>query len=297
MSFGYLTFCLFVLFGVTNSDSTLRQLHVLFRHGERSPTETYPNDPHKTFKWSGGWGHLTNRGKLQVFNLGRNLRNEYSNFMPEFYWFEEVNVTSSYADRCLMSAEVICAALFPKGVQIWNSDLLWQPIPVGYLPRSQDIAFDRKNTGMKVDTLGTVETLYNTLEIESLHNLTLPSWVNDTLLKTMETLGAQNLALYSETDFMKRDEGSRLFPLGVLLKNIVTSMERISQGKKEPLLFLYSGHDLTIVHILRALNLVNTIKPSFGAALIFELYTDGEVKITYRNSWDAVAEEKSLRLL
>lgn len=56
-------------------------------------------------------------------------------------------------------------------------------------------------------------------------------------------------------------------------------MEKSLQDKKEPLVHLYSGHDLTVVHILRALNLVDAIKPSFGASLIFELYSDGEVKV------------------
>ncbi|KAJ8923804.1 hypothetical protein NQ315_010386, partial [Exocentrus adspersus] len=294
----------------------------LFRHGKRSPTEAYPNDPYKNFNWSGGWGHLTNRGKLQMYNLGEKLRTHYKDFLPTLYWPEEVNVTSSYADRCLMSAELLTAGLFPpKEPQIWNENLLWQPIPVHYLPRSQDnmiamksrcdkydqifkeimisskvqnilsaneklMLYLSENTGIAVKSIGAVETLFNTLEIEKLNNLTLPLWINDTLMETMEALGAQNLALYSETEFMKRMKG------GVLLKYIIASMEKSLEERKVPILHLYSGHDLTVVHILRALNLVDTIKPSFGASLIFELYTNGEVKIIYRNSWEDSPEEK-----
>lgn len=312
------------LFVLTHSESTLKQVHVLFRHGERSPTEAYPNDPYKNFNWSGGWGQLTNRGKLQMYNLGQQLRLHYKDFLPELYYPEEVNVTSSYADRCLMSADLLSAGLFPpKGPQVWNNGLLWQPIPVHYLPRSQDnmIAMKSKcdkydkmfkevmmsskvqnilssneklfeylsdNTGMNVDNIGTVETLFNTLEIEKLNNLTLPLWLNDTLMETMEKLGAQNLALYSETEFMKKMKG------GVLLNYIITSMEKSLQGKEEPVLHLYSGHDLTIVHVLRVLNLVDTIKPSFGASLAFELYSDGQVKIIYRQSWDGAPDEKNI---
>ncbi|KAJ8984506.1 hypothetical protein NQ317_010977 [Molorchus minor] len=297
-------------------------LIMLFRHGERSPTETYPNDPYKEYKWSGGWGHLTNRGKLQMYDLGLRLKEEYKDYLPGFYWYEDVNITSSYADRCLMSAELVCAALFPpKGYQVWNPELLWQPVPVKYLPRSQDTSIAMKvkcdkydkmfndvmnsskvqnilsenkelikylseNTGTEMDTIGKIELLFNTLEIEMLNNLTLPHWVNDTIMQTMKRLGAQNLALYSETPFMKRIKG------GVLLGNIIASMESALQGKNVPSLFLYSGHDLTIVHVLRSLNLVDTIKPNFGATLIFELHSHGEVKIAYRNSWDEVAEEK-----
>ncbi|KAJ8969997.1 hypothetical protein NQ314_001425 [Rhamnusium bicolor] len=279
-------------------------------HGERSPTETYPNDPHKNFNWSGGWGHLTN------------LRAYYNDFLPELYWHEEIKVISSYADRCLMSAELVAAGLFPpKGNQIWNYELLWQPIPIIYLPRSQDTLIAMKaecekydqmfkevmdsqkvqnilsenkyllkylseNSKMEVNNLGTVETLFNTLEIEKLNNLTLSLWINDTVMETMKNLGAQNLALYSETEYMKRMKG------GVLLKTVAVSMEKTLEGKKEPLLFLYSGHDLTIVHVLRSLNLTNTIKPSFGASLVFELYANSEVKIMYKNSWDGITQEK-----
>lgn len=48
-------------------------------------------------------------------------------------------VLSSYADRCHMSAQLLLAGLYkPVRNQIWNSDLLWQPIPVHELPRNLD---------------------------------------------------------------------------------------------------------------------------------------------------------------
>lgn len=72
-----------------------------------------------------------------------------------------------------------------------------------------------------------------------------------------------------------------LLYVGVLLNYIITSMEKSLQGKEEPVLHLYSGHDLTIVHVLRVLNLVDTIKPSFGASVAFELYSDGQVKVNF----------------
>ena len=74
-----------------------------------------------------------------MYSLGLKLRQLYPDFIPEYYFPEDVKVLSSYADRCLMSAEALLAALFPpKGKQIWNENLLWQPIPVHYVPRSQD---------------------------------------------------------------------------------------------------------------------------------------------------------------
>ncbi|CAH1153461.1 unnamed protein product [Phaedon cochleariae] len=307
-----------------NTALPLQQLHVLFRHGERSPTETYPNDPYINHTWPDGWGYLTNTGKLQMYSLGMTIKNQYKHFIQDTYWPKDINISSSYSDRCKMSGQLFCAGMFPPtGEQIWNDDLLWQPIPINYLPRSEDITiamkakcgkYDEqlkearvspkileleaahhdlfeyltKHTGKHISNIEDVEFLFNTLEIEGLNNMTLPDWVNQSMLATMEKLAARNLALYSETEYMKRMKG------GVFVKTVISSMERISEGQSEPYLNLYAGHDITLVHVLRALKLTDTIKPGFGASLILELYSDGEIKVIYRNSWDGSPENMSL---
>lgn len=63
------------------------------------------------------------------------------------------------------------------------------------------------HTGSNISTIEDVEMLFNTLEIEQLNNLTLPDWLNTTMLATMKELGSLNLALYSETEYMKRMKG------------------------------------------------------------------------------------------
>lgn len=62
-------------------------------------------------------------------------------------------------------------------------------------------------TGRTVNNIEHVESLYNTLEIYQLNNLSLPNWVNDTLMAQMRAIGAENLAIYSETEYMKRMKG------------------------------------------------------------------------------------------
>lgn len=74
-----------------------------------------------------------------MYNLGLMLRETYKMFLPEYYSPNDLFVMSSYADRNLMSAQMVLAGLYPPvKEQIWNPDLLWQPIPVKYLPRSLD---------------------------------------------------------------------------------------------------------------------------------------------------------------
>lgn len=67
-----------------------------------------------------------------------------------------------------------------------------------------------KYSGSNISTIENVEMLYNTLEIEQFHNLTLPNWLDETVLAQMRSLAALNLALYSETEYMKRMKGGNI---------------------------------------------------------------------------------------
>lgn len=55
-------------------------------------------------------------------------------------------------------------------------------------------------------------------------------------------------------------------------------MEQFISGEACPL-HLFAGHDFTLVQTLKALGLIDTIKPKFGATLTFELHKDPEYKI------------------
>lgn len=107
-----------------------------------------------------------------------------------------------------MSAETVMAALFPPtGNQIWNSDLLWQPVLIHTIPKHSDyLLYSRKpckrfsqiierystsseflalvskynnltqylekSTGMVIHNLTILHSLYDTLCIEQLKNKT-----------------------------------------------------------------------------------------------------------------------------
>lgn len=57
----------------------------------------------------------------------------------------------------------------------------------------------------------------------------------------------------------------------MLVKEMISNMaEKRNDSKKE--LFLYSGHDLTLVSLLRCLGIEELYKPQFGASVILELH-------------------------
>ena len=65
------------------------------------------------------------------FNLGKFLRSRYNHLIGEKYDENDIYVRASDVDRTMMSAMSNLAGLYPpKGDQIWNPNLLWQPIPV-----------------------------------------------------------------------------------------------------------------------------------------------------------------------
>jgi lysosomal acid phosphatase len=119
-------------------------------------------------------------------------------------------VRSTDVDRTLMSALSDLSGFYPPDNQdMWNADLMWQPIPVHTIPEKLDSllaakkpcpvytselkkilksaefrAFDAKfkpvykylteHTGRTVDSLESVQYIYSCLHIEDLNNFTLP---------------------------------------------------------------------------------------------------------------------------
>ncbi|XP_022921280.1 venom acid phosphatase Acph-1 [Onthophagus taurus] len=319
---------IFLIISDAECESSMKSLHILFRHGERSPSKSYPLDPHKDYSWPGGWNQLTNRGKLEMYDCGVNIRKNYSLFLPKYYYPDDVSILSSYADRCQMSAQLFLAGLYPPmDDQIWNSDLLWQPIPLRSLPRSEDnkLALKKEcpkyqqalkqayvspeiknlnkknkdlykylseNSGSEIENILKVETLYNILQIEQLNNLELPQWTKTVFPGKMKDLAAMSLAIFTQTDFMKKMHG------GELVKEILLNIGNKINGTLSPnrKLFLYSGHDLTVVSLMRILGFNELIKPEFGASVIIEHHSINDkdiIKIFYKSNPYADLEEKN----
>lgn len=132
----------------------------IFRHGDRAARFPYPNDMYKDKSdWPEGWGQLTNvrfnirikkeskistlvcllqLGKQQSYDLGLFFRRRYNKLLGTYSPDKVIAVASDF-DRTVNTASVVLAALFPPtDDQIWNVNLLWQPIPVHRIPLEID---------------------------------------------------------------------------------------------------------------------------------------------------------------
>uniref|UniRef100_A0A674JK91 acid phosphatase n=1 Tax=Terrapene triunguis TaxID=2587831 RepID=A0A674JK91_9SAUR len=111
----------------------------VFRHGDHTPCESFPNDKHKKNAWPQGFGQLTKLGIQRQYELGQYMRKRYKHFLSTVYNQFEIYVQSTDADPTLMSAQASLAGLYPlAGNQVWNPKILWQPIPVHTVPVSHD---------------------------------------------------------------------------------------------------------------------------------------------------------------
>ncbi|KAJ6638288.1 Lysosomal acid phosphatase [Pseudolycoriella hygida] len=333
----------YLVFGDDNDREglvTLRLIGVVIRHGNRSPTELYPYDPHINYEWPGGLGSLSDKGSLQMLNLGKNLKVRYYKLIPSNgrYSKDNMYVVSSAAERCIMSAASFVAGFLPPLENRNELPISWQPVPINSIPRDRDHilaqkkpcprydealkklmnanttsneikAINEKNealyehlskhTGNNITNILDVELLYNTLEIEHEAGLTLPEWTEDVFPDKMLPLAERNLELLTETPFMKKVKG------GALLTEIMEHMTKKRSRTLTPdrSIFIYSGHDVTLVNLMRALDIIDqtTKKPDFASALVLELHhsitfkDDFEVKIVYYfNSDDKFPKEISI---
>lgn len=72
--------------------------------------------------------------------MGQWLRNRYQELLfPNGFSSKNVQIFSTDTSRAMMSAAACAAGLFPPTKdQIWNKDLLWQPVPIYTIARDVD---------------------------------------------------------------------------------------------------------------------------------------------------------------
>ncbi|XP_018123000.1 prostatic acid phosphatase [Xenopus laevis] len=315
--------------------SELKFAVILFRHGDRSPIETYPNDNYTEDSWPDGFGELTKLGKQQHYELGRYLRRRYDTFLNESYRHREVYVRSTDIDRTIMSAQANLAGLFqPTGDQIWNPNITWEPIPVHTVPKTEDklllmplancpryetllsetfsskeyrqllepysdfLKVLSKNTGFTIEQLShfAAWTTYDTLLCEAIHNYSLPSWATKETMDKLQHLS--EIILSSSYGIYKHQEKSRLQG-GVLLNSIIQNITYIKETPRvQRRILIYSAHDTTVFSLQAALNVSNGKLIPYAACHLFELYQDeqGQYSIQMYYKNDSSVEPYRLTL-
>uniref|UniRef100_A0A1I8J3D6 Lysosomal acid phosphatase n=1 Tax=Macrostomum lignano TaxID=282301 RepID=A0A1I8J3D6_9PLAT len=109
--------------------------------------------------------------------------------------------------------------------------------------------------------------------------LKLPDWVDHDVIAGLEELRHLKFAWkFSEPKLY----GSRI---GALIARLVGDMEaRLAGGEAIRILQVYSAHDSTVSAFLSAFGVFNNLQPPLAACAMLELYSDGEVRLFYRNA-------------
>lgn len=305
------------------SEGKLIFAHVLFRHGDRTPIDPYPNDPWKDpSHWTADWGQLVNAGKMRHLMLGKWLRQRYSSLLKDTYSNNEIYVRSTDVDRTLMSAEANLAGLYPPtGADVWDTAITWQPIPVHTVTEELDSvlaakkrcpAFDHalkvyrqsepyhsynasleqlyryvtEKTGRRYDSMSSVQNLYSALLIEELNNFTLPEWTKTVYPEPLKSISATTFAVKTNTTQLAR------LKMGPLVKEMLHRFRAKAKGTLKPnrSVWIYSAHDVTVASLLNALRVFELHNPPFAACIMLELRqpADSEqqpyVEIFYKNT-------------
>lgn len=285
----------------------LKQVHVVFRHGQRTPADTYPTDPliNQTFA-PYGWGQLTNFGKESLYDIGSWLRVRYGKLLGKLYSPNKIFAQSTGVSRTQMSIELVLASLYPpEGTALeWNHDLNWQPIPFISEPLDKDtlllvrtscpryhealtevlesdktrkILSDNQQlfenltsiTGMDIKTPDDVQSLYSTLRAESEFGLKLPHWTKEYYPAKLLPLTKLSYILNVYNDELKKLKGGPFLKKTISEWDALIADESSSNNKK---MFLYAGHDSTVVNVLSAFNVWCEQFPSYGIMGLFELH-------------------------
>ncbi|KAJ1370860.1 hypothetical protein KIN20_032680 [Parelaphostrongylus tenuis] len=94
---------------ITDGEMELLLVHGVWRHGDRSPTTTFPTDPIQEGDWTfggGGFGQLSPEGMAQHLRFGKLLREFYvdTRFLNRKYSSKEIHIRSTDVNRTIISA-------------------------------------------------------------------------------------------------------------------------------------------------------------------------------------------------
>merc|ERR1719369_1937675 len=300
--------------------SGLVLVHLVYRHGDRTPINPYPTDPYRNrSNWPVDFGQLTSKGVRQQFELGEWIRERYQGFISRNYSNQEILVRSTDVDRTIMSAQANLAGLYPaSGYWNWNTNLPWHPVPVHTVPKQgdrllsshaecprfeelreevkagkfmKDIYDDNKElfdyisekSGVNITDIVQLDYIYDSLLIEDIYEKELPEWTKEVFPGgKFKELRDLSFTVNTLTQEMRRLKG------GPFVQEMLAHFQSVVDKTLDPpnrKLFMYSGHDTTVAPILHTLGVFNNIAPPYASMVIVELFEREEflVRVSYRN--------------
>ncbi|XP_033101965.1 lysosomal acid phosphatase-like [Anneissia japonica] len=290
----------------------LKQVHVLYRHGSRSPSHRYPNDLYDESTWPQGYGMLTQKGMKQQYLLGQWLKDRYVDnfgFLNHTYIAKEIVIHSTDTHRTVMSAQSNLAGLYPPNdAQVWNEEIPWQPIGIFTYPGDQDrvltfhapcLKRDRlmeekshplynkfiENNKEKIDyiiahagvdrNIKSLGQVADALYFENEDGRNLPPW---TLTDVVGWDGTYYKWLMMLKDFqysaIYQNTSTELKKLlgGSLLGAMASHFRDVGMNVPSPKLYMYSAHDSSVSSLLSSLNSFNDRLPLPASCILVELY-------------------------
>ncbi|GJQ72933.1 hypothetical protein Trydic_g1575 [Trypoxylus dichotomus] len=286
--------------------SKLLVVHLLFRHGEKTPDNfmMLPEDPYRNdFFHPYGPSALTNEGKRTMYNLGKTFRKRYDKFLGDIYTPHILDAWTSSFERCHTSLQLVLASIFPpKDLLIWDEAVHWQPIAYKSLLRKDDTmflgalrrdfeeiykAYYLKGEGkviteeiqpilsyVRMHTNATMETLRNLITIqivwsaEDEYGLVLPEWSKKIYPQPLNDLVLKDFQLEMATKELARKA------VGQLVRKILKDSENYLNDKSNYKLHLYSAHDFTIACVMIFFNMTYASHAGYGASLAIELHEE-----------------------
>ncbi|XP_076251276.1 venom acid phosphatase Acph-1-like [Rhynchophorus ferrugineus] len=290
---------------VESSNDTLVLVHVLHRHGDRTPNNKgYKNNPisNESFYYPYGYGEVSKSGMTKAYKIGLLLRQRYKSYLGDVLNLKYNYARSTGMSRTKASLELVLAGLWPprNEEKFWPC-LNWQPIPFYY---DDD---DMELNGRKCQTYrDAYKVAYNSTEIQSaissyqewydyMSNYTgedystpsdifgffmdisaqeaygypIEDWLKPIYPDILEMIAVQQYYFDTNTTLLKQ------YAAGYLLKKIIEDSRSKINGTLQPeerKIFIYSAHERNLAFALIILGIFNDRVPPFGCFILYEVH-------------------------
>jgi len=272
-----------------------------------APNETIPYDEYKktdlhsygkpkVFGNSCVDGQLTLLGMEQMENFGKALRERYVNqlsFLEEKFNENDVWIRSTNTSRTILTARQVIRGLYPSPTRSNNDAIKLHVLPKddeNMYPRSTCKKFVtlKKNSVSSnkegkekfsaiMSKLEDDKDYWNTRSIAGFTN-NLNAMVDHEffLPKNLTNADFEDMLKISGMNYVRIYENfeARKLGIGRFVEQLLKNVEAVVGGKKNnmPKMFIYSGHDNTLVPLLNSLEVFDGYHPRMGTAVILELW-------------------------